>query len=76
MTRKEAKARLRFIAEWWSPDILRCYEPGCVAQVAMDRTYPGDVLGPMFNYLDFPIYRTWDRGDRRAALRAIDALPE
>lgn len=86
MTRKEAKARLRFIAEWWSPRVAQISmgeddpdnRPGCVIQIALDCDSPcdgwdkaglsGDDYGPVTD--------AWDVYNQRAALRAIDALPE
>jgi hypothetical protein len=80
MTRKEAKTRLRFIAEWWSPEVLLVGDPGCVLQVALEVPAEASIYVSMPDDMSYKeisrIGWAWDSNNREAALRAIDALPE
>jgi len=73
----EAKARLKLIADWWEPSVLRYNEPGCLLQVAFENDGGGytelcEATG--LGNAGLAIIDAWDTGDREAALRLIAAL--
>ena len=75
MTRREAKKRLRFMAEWWSPDVLiaSCRDetsPGCIAEVVLGCDaglggFPSELLGSFENAVVTNVLLKLDRGESR-----------
>ena len=89
MTRAEAIRRIKFVAEWWSPEVAKLdYEevimnPGCVMELALScgqkslksilvAAYGAGITDKELIVLT----RAWDRCDRRAIRKAIEALDE
>ena len=69
MNKKTAKARLLFVAEWWSPRVLKLDDPVCIWECAADGRYDPFTLSELR-----PLWDAWDRCDRRAAILAIERL--
>jgi hypothetical protein len=81
VTKAEGKRRLKFMAEWWSPQVAnrRDGNPGCLLDIASGvardwRTFDAAERLGISHFEARQIFYPWDAGMVRATLNAIDRL--